>query len=333
MELLNVKTMADGRTLRIYRQITPATEPVPERLIRYVISSIGFDSYREHVHEQNFWRLHYRTAFAGEGCIDHLYLAEVDGTFAARVWFAYSPETGFGNFGNVYTEPAFRRLGLMWDLLQYCVKDFYDSPAQLLCCGTETAYAAATYRKAGFQMIYGGEIGLMHIIDPKAGAHFIDLEKKYFDGSKIQNIRSGEPRDQFACDKFLVYTSALQGPDSAWGSTGPDAYICDYRTAWQEHKNGIAVTAVAENAKGAVCAYAYAVKAFGRNCLNFVVHPDNKGEIRELLDFTASEFRKKYPGEPLMIYLASNYHIQLEALKLAGLTPVATVGDLVIFEF
>ena len=38
MELLKESKLADGRSLRIYRQITPDTNPVPERLIRYVIS-------------------------------------------------------------------------------------------------------------------------------------------------------------------------------------------------------------------------------------------------------------------------------------------------------
>ena len=62
MELLKETSMADGRSLRIYRQITPDKEPVPERLIRYMISSIGFDSYRKFVHDQNYWRLYYRAA-------------------------------------------------------------------------------------------------------------------------------------------------------------------------------------------------------------------------------------------------------------------------------
>lgn len=337
MELLKEKTLPDGRTLRLYRQITPDSDPVPERLIRYVISSLGFDSYRKYVHEQNYWRLYYRAAFDGEGAVDHLYIAEVDGTFAARVWFAYDPVSGYGNFGNVFTEPEFRRMGLMSELLPYCVQDFYDSPAKLLCCGTGNQFAAASYRKCGFQMTYGGETGLMHIIDPKAGAHFSDLEKAAFDGSKVQRVRVGTAGDQFPCDKFLVYTSALHGTPR--GTSGPDSYVSDYRTVWQDHKNGNAVTAVAENGTGTVCAYAYAVKAFGRNCLNFTVHPDNTGDIKELLDLTVSEFRKLYPEEPVFIYLASNFKLQLEALEKAGLSPFATVpgaaaggNDMVIFQ-
>lgn len=336
MELLKESALADGRALRIYRQITPDAAGVPERLIRYMMGSIGFDSYRKFVHDQNYWRLYYRTAFDGEGAVDHLYLAEVEGTFAARVWFAYSPISGFGNFGNVFTEPEFRRLGLMSQLLPYCIRDFMDSPAKLLCCGTGNAYAAASYRKVGFQMTYGGETGMMHLIDPKYGNHFADLEKLCFDGSKIKCVRPGTPGDQFDCDKFLVHTAAMRG--KAGGSAGPDAYISEYRVVWQDHKIGNAVTAVAENGKGTVCAYAYAVKAFGRNCLNFKVHPDNTGEIKELLEFTAAEFRKLFPGEPILIYLGSNCQLQLEALAKANFSPIAKVpgsapgADLLIFE-
>lgn len=336
MELLKETQLSDGRALRIYRQITPDTQAVPERLIRYVISSIGFDSFRKFVHDQNYWRLYYRTAFEGEGAIDHLYLAEVDGTFAARVWFAYSPTSGFGNFGNVYTEPEFRRLGLMNELMVYCVRDFLASPAKLLCCATGNQYAAASYRKHGFQMTYGGETGMMHIINPRYGSHFSDLEKLCFDSSPVVKVRPGTPGDQFDCDKFLVHTSAMRGKGR--GTAGPDAYVSEYRVAWQDHKMGSAVTAVAENAKGTVVAYAYAVKAFGRNCLNFTVHPDNTGDVKELLQFTAAEFRKLFPDEPILIYEASNFALQLEALEKAGMKPVARIpgstatADLMIFE-
>ena len=336
MELLKETQLSDGRALRIYRQITPDTQAVPERLIRYVISSIGFDSFRKFVHDQNYWRLYYRTAFEGEGAIDHLYLAELDGTFAARVWFAYSPTSGFGNFGNVYTEPEFRRLGLMNELMFYCVRDFLASPAKLLCCATGNQYAAASYRKHGFQMTYGGETGMMHIINPRCGSHFSDLEKLCFDGSPVVKVRPGTPGDQFDCDKFLVHTSAMRGKPR--GTAGPDAYVNEYRVAWQDHKIGNAVTAVAENAKGTVVAYAYAVKAFGRNCLNFTVHPDNTGDVKELLQFTAAEFRKLFPDEPILIYEASNFELQLEALEKAGMKPVARIpgstanADLMIFE-
>ena len=336
MELLKETQLSDGRALRIYRQITPDTQAVPERLIRYVISSIGFDSFRKFVHDQTYWRLYYRTACEGEGAIDHLYLAEVDGTFAARVWFAYSPTSGFGNFGNVYTEPEFRRLGLMNELMVYCVRDFLASPAKLLCCATGNQYAAASYRKHGFQMTYGGETGMMHIINPRYGSHFSDLEKLCFDGSPVVKVRPGTPGDQFDCDKFLVHTSAMRGKGR--GTAGPDAYVSEYRVAWQDHKMGSAVTAVAENAKGTVVAYAYAVKAFGRNCLNFTVHPDNTGDVKELLQFTAAEFRKLFPDEPILIYEASNFALQLEALEKAGMKPVARIpgstatADLMIFE-
>ena len=336
MELLKESKLADGRSLRVYRQITPAKEAVPERLIRYLISSIGFDSYRKFIHDQNYWRLYYRAAFDGEGAVDHLYLAEVDGTFAARVWFAYSPSSGFGNFGNVYTEPAFRRLGLMSELMHYCVRDFLVSPAKLLCCGTGNVFAAASYRKFGFQMTYGGETGMMHLIDPKYGSHFRDLEKVCFDGSPIVKVRPGTPGDQFDCDKFLVHTAAMRGKSR--GSAGPDAYVSEYRIAWQDQKNGNAVTAVAENANGTVTAYAYAVKAFGRNCLNFTVYPDNTGEVKELLTFTAAEFRKLFPGEPILIYVGSNCALQLEALEKANFKAIAQVPgsapgiDLMIFE-
>ena len=123
--VLSEKKMADGRTLRVLRYVSPGDE-VPERVVRYVIGSLGFDSYNEYIQTQAYWRSWYRESFEGmlDGVESRLYLAEVDGVLAARVWFAYAREGGFGNFGNVYTETAYRRLGLLSELMAPCMADF-----------------------------------------------------------------------------------------------------------------------------------------------------------------------------------------------------------------
>ena len=323
MELLEKYLLADGRECKIYRLITPAAEPVDENIIRYVIASLGFDYYRKFVNDQNYWRLYYRAAFDGEGAVDHFYFAEIDGVFAARMWFGYDPRTGLGNFGNVYTEPAFRKLGLMGKLLEPCVKDFYASEAVLLCCSTGSPHAAAAYRAGGFHMIYGGDTGPMCLINPRSGTHFSEVEKKSFDASPLQNIRCGSAGDQFPCDKFLSYCSALCNVPQGRG--GADSFITDYRTAYQEYKNGNGVVCVAENGNGTVAGWAYAVKTFNCNCVNFAIHPDNAGELKKLLDFTLAEFRKMFPGESAVIYLLDRFQYQLQALQKSNFTPCAVI--------
>ncbi len=333
MEQLQEFALADGRICRIFRLITPSADPVPENVIRYLIASLGFDYYRKFVNDQNYWRLYYRTAFDGEGAIDHFYFAEVENVFAARMWFGYDPRTGYGNFGNVYTEPAFRKLGLMGKLLELCVRDFYASPAVMLCCGTGSPHAAAAYRSGGFHMIYGGETGTMCLLDPQYGKHFSEVEKRAFDGSPLQNIRCGKPGDQFPCDKFLAYSSALCNRPQGRG--GADSFVTDYRTAYQEYKNGNGVVCVAENGTGNIAGWAYAVKAFNSNCVNFAIHPDNSAELKKLLDFTLAEFGKLFPGEKAALYLKNKFRFQLQAMADSGYTPDHTMPgeeELTVFQ-
>ena len=161
MPIVSQGNLADGRALRILRFVSP-TDDVPEDIVRYVIGSLGFDSYNRYIQAQAYWRSWYRKSFDGllEGVASHLYVAEVEGEFAARLWFAYSRENGLGNFGNVYTEPRFRRLGLMNELLGPCMTDFDAAQdARILCCASGNRFAVASYLKHGFRLPFGGETG------------------------------------------------------------------------------------------------------------------------------------------------------------------------------
>ena len=325
MEILEEFTLSNKGKCRLLRLITPSKSPVPEEIVRYMIASLGFDYYRKYINDQNYWRLYYRSAFDGEGAIDHFYFAEVEGVLAARIWFGYDPISGFGNFGNVYTEPNYRKLGLMSKLLIPCVRDFLASNAKLLCCYTGSPTTEAAYKAFGFQVIYGGETGPMCLINPKYGTHFLEIEKKVFDSSSLKRFRLGTAGDQFPCDKFLAYCSKLINIPQGRG--GADSFVTDYRTAYQEYKNGNGVVCVAENGTGNVSAWAYAVKAYGSNCLNFTIHPDNAHELKKLLDFTVTEFNQLFPGEKVNIYLKKNFNQQMEALKSSGYNPSYTILD------
>ena len=108
MELLKEDILQDGTDVKVWHIVTPGMS-IPDHVIQYLIGSIGFDSWQVAVQEQNYWRQYYRNAFEGKGAADHLFLAEINGVFAARAWYAYSRRSGYGNFGNVYTEVPFRR--------------------------------------------------------------------------------------------------------------------------------------------------------------------------------------------------------------------------------
>ena len=192
--VLSEKKMADGRTLRILRFVSPGDE-VPERVVRYVIGSLGFDSYNEYIQTQAYWRSWYRESFEGklDGVESHLYLAEVDGVLAARVWFAYAREGGFGNFGNVYTETAYRRLGLLGELMAPCMADFDAAgDARILCCGSGNRFAVRTYLKRGFRLTYGGEIGFLERTR-RPGEDFFSIEREVFADARLASSARSSP--------------------------------------------------------------------------------------------------------------------------------------------
>ena len=90
---LSEKKMADGRTLRVLRFVSPEDE-VPERVVRYVIGSLGFDSYNEYIQTQAYWRSWYR-----ESSIIDTFVEGNAEAFAGKtiVPFATSGGSGMGD--------------------------------------------------------------------------------------------------------------------------------------------------------------------------------------------------------------------------------------------
>ena len=143
MDILEKGKLPDGRNYEVIRVVTPDPE-VPEELVRYFIASLGFDYYRKYVQDQTYWRLYYRESLAGTlapEVVDHHYVLRVEGVYAGRIWFGFNTRTGHGNFGNVYTEPDFRRQGVMGILMKHCMEGFRSSSAIQLCCASGSVFA------------------------------------------------------------------------------------------------------------------------------------------------------------------------------------------------
>ena len=284
LELLEESTLFTGEQLKVYRLITPSEKVVPKRVIQYMIASLGYDEYRKYVNDQNYWRLYYRTAFENKGAVDHLYLAEVNGEFAARVWFAYSRKSGFGNFGNVYTETEHRKKGLMSILMKHCTAGFESSDAKMLCCSTGNKIAAASYVKSGFHMIYGGETGPMCLLKKSCGNHFFEMAEKYYSDNKIVKVRPGTIDDQYDCDKILDKLPAMRENRPA---PPPEAgcFVTEYRIAYQEMLSGNGKVLVAENSSGVCVGYSWKLKLYGKEVSHAVLHPDCRDQIDLMFSF------------------------------------------------
>ncbi|MDD5727227.1 MAG: GNAT family N-acetyltransferase [Victivallales bacterium] len=298
-------------------------EKASTEIVRYMLSSIGYESYRCSPGDQSYWRLYYREALAGNfypETVDHLFLAELDGRFAARIWFAYNSGTGHGNFGNVFTEPEFRKRGLMNELLAPCIKAFRDSPARRLCCASGNKFAVASYLNAGFKLIYGGECGPLTLT--KDG-DYLEETKRAFAGKTIAAVRAGTIGDQFECDKYLYYTENIYQGKRHF-RRGPAGWISDYRGAYQEMLSGNGTVYVAENTTGTVVGYAFALNVQGNSILDFTLHSAYINTAEKLLKATVSAYREKFT-EPLLFYTFEDDREKIAALT--G-TSAVKVGEL-----
>lgn len=323
LDLLSSARLADGRAVNIIRLITP--EPnVSDKIKRYLMGSLSFEKYRQYYYDQAYWRLYYREALDGntsDYVVDHIYLAEVEGEFAARVWFAYNKRSGRGNFGNVYTEDKYRQNGLMSMLLKPCVEDFHRSGARMLCCASGNKYAVASYLKVGFKLIYGGESGPLCLCDND----FASEAEKAFPGNEKLTVRPGNPGDQFDIDKFLYYTDTMLH-STRKHSVGPAAAIRDYRIAYQEMLSGAAVINVAETPSGVDAGCAYAACVFGEDVMDFNVHFAYLDNCAELLQKTAADYEAKFGRRPYL-YISPLDTERLACARNAGFKDIATIGD------
>ena len=284
LDLLEEGVLSGGENYKIYRLVTPTERVVPKRVKQYITASLGFDNYRMYVNDQSYWRLYYRTAFDNQGAVDHLYLAEVDGEFAARVWFAYSRRSGFGNFGNVYTETEHRQKGLMNILMKHCVEGFNASDAKMICCSTGSKIAAASYVKSGFHLIYGGETGPLCLLKKEYGEHFFDMAKKYYSDNEIVKIRPGTIDDQYDCDKIMDKLPEMRANRPA---PPPEAgcFVTEYRIAYQEVLNGNGKILAAENRAGVCVGYSWQLNLYGKTVSHAVLHPDCRDQAEKMLNF------------------------------------------------
>ena len=327
MEILEKGLLPDGRPFEVIRIVTPDPD-VPEDLVRYFIASFGFDTFRKAVMDLTYWRLYYRESLAGHlapEVIDHHCVLRVGNDFAGRIWFGFNTRTGHGNFGNVYTEPAFRRCGVMNLLMKHCMAGFRDSGALQLCCASGNKFAVQSYLKHGFRLIYGGETGPLCL---RKNGTFQEAERAAFSGHESCTVRPGTIGDQFECDKFLAYTSAWRAfPQRSFGLAST---IPEFRMAWQEKLSGSGAVNVLASPSGTVCAYAFALRLFGEDILDFRFHPDYPEHLPELLKQTASDYVRLFHAPPVCA-AAPDAAAKIDALRRAGFHESGSLSGLCTF--
>lgn len=306
MEILEETKLDSGELLRVLHWCSP--EKAPRKYADYIAAAWGAEDPHlgQAFYTLNGWRGYFRDAMQGKyfpDVTDHWFFAEIDGECAGRIWFAYSARSRRGNFGNVRTEPQYRRRGIMNVLMKHCMAEIRRSPVRTLCCSTTNKFAAETYLKHGFHLIYGGETGPLCF---SGEGPFLEQTKRAFAGSRIAEIRPGGIGDQFDCDKFLAYVPEIYRRELPV-STGPAALVNEYRLAYQEQIGGRSVVHVALNEQRECCGYAFAVMlAGGVAALDFMVHPAYLADAPRLIRAAAEAFRAKFGIPPVYYGLAAD---------------------------
>ena len=306
MNILEEKKLANGELLRILHWCSP--EKAPRKYMDYIAAAWGAENPKlgQAFYTLNGWRGYFQDAMQGKyypDVIDHWFFAEIDGECAGRIWFAYSARSHRGNFGNVRTEPQYRQRGIMGELMKYCMAEIRRSPVKTLCCSTTNKFAAATYLKNGFHLIYGGETGPLCFSGEDL---FLEQAKRAFAGNRITEIRPGGIGDQFDCDKFLTYIPELYHRELPV-LTGPAALVDDYRLAYQEQIGGRSVVYVALNEQKECCGYAFSIMlAGGVAVLDFKIHPAYLTDAPRLIRAAAEAFYAKFGIFPVYYGLCSD---------------------------
>ena len=305
MDILCEKQIGSGETLRILHWCS--AEKAPDKYKNYLLRSLGSENYKRNYYAIGSWRAYFADAL---DCVyypevvDHLFLAEIDGEIAGRIWFAYSAKSLRGNFGNVLTEEKFRKRGIMSELMKSCMEEINRSPVRTLTCATGSKFAAASYKKHGFYSVYGTETGVLCY--SKGDSFLIETEKVFHPG-RIKEIRPGRIGDQFDCDKFLAYSPEIRKRTYPYFG-GPAASIEDFRSAYQESLGGRGVVFTALNEENECCGFAFGILYHGMPVVDFMLHPAYIDDGSKLLTATISAFKEKFGFIPFYMGYKDDLH-------------------------
>lgn len=294
LELIQTENL-DASTLRIWRVKTdaPTSQAEAARFLRFIQGTTGLENPRNSRRDLSYWRIYFHSAFAGRNypeVVDYFYFAEVDGQIAARLWFAFAPANGFGNFGNILTLPEFRRRGILRRLMEAFVEDFKQCPARCVACATGTPFAARTYMDYGFRLLYPGTAGAMALVKGEYGS-FHKMASVLFAEPSPVRMRPGVLGDQFRIDKFLRYIQAFH-------DEGPKSQLMDYRCCMQEVLGGNGSIAIFENAVGAAAGFAWAGNIDSLHRMTFLLHP---AALKDAGRFLREFCRKDSEPSPVFI--------------------------------
>lgn len=192
-----------GEQLQI-KMVTPPAGEYTEKILRFLEhkSDLSLRSIRQRL----------RGDYVGD-CVDKYFVGEIEGRIVGQVWYGYSNSgIGIANFGEVYTEPEFRRRGIFTELMKVAQKDFSNAPVVAAFCTAVFEQVTSIFCRFGFQpIIQGVNYGPLALIKSGFGENFEAFTQVYYaPGKRVFSVSPGSMKHQYDIDTLLHFSFLLK---------------------------------------------------------------------------------------------------------------------------
>jgi len=267
-------------------------------------------------------------------CFDRYFVAQAGERIVAQVWYGLGNErTGIGNFGHAYTDPQFRRMGIMKLLLDDLLRDFDASPGVCLLC-TGEAPASTYYHQVGFEFIVPGERtghDPMALVKKQYAGDFSHLEQQYFAPGRPVTTRLGTIADRHDCDRMLDFASALRAAAPQWRKLFAACRAPTFIDALYMVEDGLGIATVLATSGGQIVGHASVLNVGspaerGLHVLDYVVHPNYYCDIPDFVVGTVALARRHGIGG-MVAFVPEASATKLSGLTSAGFTEACRFSD------
>lgn len=229
-----------------------------------------------------------------EHCLDRYFVGEVDGQIVGQAWYGLPRQgTGVGNFGHVYTDPAWRGQGVAGEITRVLVEHFNAEPTGVCLLCTASEQSGRIYRRFGFEFIPPtNNSGSMGLIKPEVAGSFAELDERYFAPGQEVSVREGHIGHRHDIDRLLDFSAPWIEARQRWHFVMLASRVPTFISALHYVEDNRGLITVLQTASGNVVGYAFALNLGSRyektlKTFDFVLHPHYLHEAPRLIEETA----------------------------------------------
>ena len=328
IEVLDERRLASGEMARILL-LTPPEKEYGARML----------SFLRHKDDENIRSIGSRIdGKYADVCVDRYFVAEIGGRPAAQVWYGYGKHADpVANFGHVYTDPDFRRRGLIHLLMPYLVRDFDASPALGAFCTAGAPYLAELYGKYRFHPAHKGEAfgDLVMLRKQWRNASFAEFMSDYYNIRSSCNgaglrIVPGSMRYRHEIDRLLDFSwrELNVSPGRCWFSNA----VRGFQQATFLAEDGRGKTFVFLTPGEHVAGWAFCLNPFAPGdvpLFDWELHPGYRGCEMELIP----ELLHECVSGPSVTPVSPLEESRCAVLRAAGMREIAVSRCGLLFEW